>query len=83
MKGYENALQGYMPVKSIDHGLVWKKPVTDESLQSVIVSAEQSAQNAGNSAIAAGNSAIEADTSAKLAQRINQQTMNWVNGKFW
>jgi len=83
IKGYNEASQGYMLVKDTNQGLAWIKPLDESVLNQKVAEAAQHATNAGNYATAAGNSAIAADTSAKTAQRINEQTMAWVNGKFW
>lgn len=83
IKGYQEANQGDMLVKDSEMGIVWVKPVDDSSLQQAVAAAESSKNQAGVYATQAGNSAIAADNSASVANRINQQTMNWVNGKFW
>ena len=83
IKGYDEAKQGYMLVKDETEGLTWVKPLNDTQLQQAIVTAEAAAGNAGNYATQAGNSAVAAATSEGNATRINQQTMNWVNSKFW
>ena len=83
IKGYDEAKQGYMLVKDSTEGLTWIPPVSGEQLQQQVAAAEASKNRAAESATAAGNSAVAADTSAKTAQRINDQTMNYVNNKFW
>lgn len=83
IKGYDAAEQGYMLVKDLTNGLAWVKPLDDTQLQSAVASATTQAQQAGQYATNAGNSATEAATSAATASRINQQTMTWVNNKFW
>lgn len=83
IKGYEEAKQGQMLVKDSVEGLAWINPLSEERLQQAVANAEHSASEAANQAVLAGNKAIEADTSAKQAQRINEQTMAWVNNKFW
>jgi len=83
IKGYDSATQGQMLVKDTNSGLAWINPITTDELQVYVDQAATHAANAGNSAINAGNSAVEASTSASTAARINQQTMQWVNEKFW
>lgn len=83
IKGYDTAKQGYMLVKDSIEGLAWVKPLDDTQLQSSVAAAEVAKNQAGNYAIQAGNSAVAAATSEGNANRINQQTMNWVNKKFW
>lgn len=83
IKGYDEAKQGQMLVKDNEVGLTWIDPLSEEKLQQAVANAEHSASEAANQAVVAGNKAIEADTSAKTAQRINEQTMAWVNQKFW
>jgi len=72
-----------MLVKDINVGITWIKPLSEETLNQKVAEAAAHAAQAGTYATAAGNSAIAADTSAKAAERINQQTMAWVNNKFW
>lgn len=83
LKGYDAATQGQMLVKDATNGLAWVNPVNDTQLQQAVAKSEAAASNAGNYATAAGNSAASADTSAQQATRINEQTMNWFNNKFW
>lgn len=83
IKGYKEALQGYMLVKDENSGLAWVKPLDETELRNAVSASEAAASQSSNYATQAGNSAIEADTSAKQADRINQQTMAWVNEKFW
>lgn len=83
IKGYNSAAQGQMLVKDATLGLTWVNPVSDAALQQAVADATAASTQAGNYATAAGNSASEADTSAQTAERINQQTMSWVNNKFW
>jgi len=79
IKGYENANQGQMLVKDETVGLTWVDPLSPQELHEAVAQATI----AGQEATKAGNSAVAADTSAQTAERINQQTMNWVNNKFW
>ena len=83
IKGYENAKQGYMLVKDTTEGLTWIPPLTDEQLQQHVADAEAAKNKAAISATNAGNSAVDAEVAAGQAQRINDQTMNYVNNKFW
>ena len=83
IKGYDTAKQGYMLVKDQKEGLAWVKPLDQSILLEQVAVAESAKNQAGTYATQAGNSAISAETSAKLSSRINQQTMNWVNNKFW
>ena len=83
IKGYDDAKQGQMLVKDLEEGLTWVNPVDTTQLNKAVADAQAAASESANQAVQSGNHAIEADTSAKLAERINQQTMNFVNGKFW
>lgn len=83
IKGYDEAKQGYMLVKDSVEGLTWIPPVSGEQLQQQVAAAEASKNRAAESATAAGNSAVTAEYAAGQAQRINDQTMNYVNNKFW
>jgi len=83
IKGYENANQGQMLVKDETVGLTWVDPLSPQELHEAVAQATAQATIAGQEATKAGNSAVAADTSAQTAERINQQTMNWVNNKFW
>lgn len=83
IKGYDTAEQGYMLVKDQTEGLAWIKPITDTQLQQLVTAATAAKDQASVYSTLAGNKAIEADTSAKTAQVINNQTMEYVNNKFW
>jgi len=90
LKGYDQASQGQMLVKDSIVGLAWVTPISDTQLRQYVDAASASASAAGQSATLAGNaqSAAEtaqtaAETAAGNASRINQQTMNFVNNKFW
>lgn len=83
IKGYDEAKQGYMLVKDETNGLTWVKPLDDIVLQQHVAAAESAKNQAAIYSTQAGNSAVAAETSAGQANRINQQTMNWVNNKFW
>lgn len=83
IKGYESASHGQMLVKDTIQGLTWVNPVSDQSLQQAVQTATAQAAQAGQYATQAGNSAIAAHISEQVAQRINEQTMDWVNNKFW
>jgi hypothetical protein len=72
-----------MLVKDQTEGLTWVKPLDNTQLNDAVARAESAMSTSGNYAVQAGNYASAADTSAKVADRINQQTMNWVNEKFW
>lgn len=83
IKGYDEAKQGYMLVKDETNGLTWVKPLDDIVLQQNVAAAEAAKNQAAIYSTQAGNSAVAAETSAGQANRINQQTMSWVNNKFW
>ena len=83
IKGYDEAKQGYMLVKDATEGLTWIPPLSSEQLQQQVAAAEESKNKAAVSATNAGNSAVAAATAEGNANRINQQTMNYVNEKFW
>lgn len=83
IKGYETAEQGYMLVKDQTEGLTWVKPLETSQLNSAIAAAESHATTASTYAQQAGAAAIKAETAEGTANRINQQTMSWVNDKFW
>jgi hypothetical protein len=83
IKGYDTAEQGYMLVKDSVNGLTWVEPVNITQLNNAVGAAETAKTDAKNYAQTAGNSAAQASQAAGNADRINQQTMNWVNEKFW
>ena len=83
IKGYDDARHGQMLVKDNTDGISWIDPVSDASLQQAVADAEAAKNQASNYATLAGNSAADASTSAGTAERINQQTMSWINNKFW
>lgn len=83
IKGYDTAEQGYMLVKDQTEGLTWIPPVNLTQLNESVAAAETARVDAKNYAQTAGNSAAQASQAAGNADRINQQTMNWVNEKFW
>ena len=83
IKGYNTAEQGYMLVKDQTQGLAWVKPLDNEQLNAMVSAATTAKTEAQGFATAAGNSAVEASQAAGNANRINQQTMAWVNEKFW
>lgn len=72
-----------MLVKDINYGIVWTKPLDTTQLNTAVAYAEAAASRAEGSAVEAGNQAIAAETSALQADKINQQTMTWINNKFW
>jgi hypothetical protein len=76
-------MHGQMLVKDSEKGLVWTNPLSDEQLQRQVAAAEASKNTAATEATKAGNSAVAAESAAGQAQRINEQTMNYVNNKFW
>ena len=83
IKGYETAEQGYMLVKDQTEGLTWVKPLETSQLNSAVAAAESHATTASTYAQQAGTAVIKAETAEGNANRINQQTMSWVNDKFW
>lgn len=83
IKGYNSANHGQVLVKDSELGLIWVDPVSDESLQRILAGTEEARNTAGAYATQAGEYAINADRAALTAQRINQQTMNFINEKFW
>ena len=83
IKGYDTAEQGYMLVKDATNGLTWVEPVNITQLNNAVAAAETAKTDAKDFATQAGNSAAQASQAAGNADRINQQTMNWVNEKFW
>lgn len=60
IKGYKNAAQGQMAVKDSEQGIIWKNPVTDESLQEAVQQAQTAAAQASTSATTAGTFAAQA-----------------------
>jgi hypothetical protein len=72
-----------MLVKDTEKGLSWVPPVDITQLNNSVTAAEQAETNASNYAVQAGNSAAQAIQAEGAANRINQQTMTWVNEKFW
>lgn len=83
IKGYNEAKQGQILTKDAEAGLIWKNPVDTTQLNEAVAAATAKATEASNAALAANNSAVDADRSAKTSEIINQQTMNFVNEKFW
>ena len=83
IKGYDEAEQGYMLVKDQTKGLVWVKPLGTDQLNSAVSVAESHASTAGDYAQQAGNAAIRAEKAEGNAKTINNQTMSFVNEKFW
>lgn len=83
IKGYETAEHGDMLVKDKTEGLTWVKPLSTSQLNEATSQAQASMEQAGNYSVQAGNSAAAAAASEGNANRINQQTMQWVNDKFW
>lgn len=83
IKGYDEASQGYMLVKDQEKGLAWVKPLSTDQLNSAVASAESHMTKAGEYSQQAGSAAIRAENAEGSANRINQQTMSWVNKKFW
>ena len=83
IKGYDEASQGYMLVKDQEKGLAWVKPLSTDQLNSAVASAASHMTKAGDYSQQAGAAAIKAETAEGNATRINQQTMAWVNEKFW
>lgn len=83
IKGYDEATQGQMLVKDSAKGITWVDQPDLSQVQSFVAAAQTAATNASSYAIQAGNEAVKATTAAGQAERINQQTMNWVNDKFW
>lgn len=83
IKGYDEASQGYMLVKDQEKGLAWVKPLSTDQLNSAVSSAESHMTKAGEYSTQAGNAAIRAENAEGNAKTINNQTMSWVNNKFW
>lgn len=83
IKGYDSAKQGYMLVKDTEKGLSWVPPVDITQLNKSVAAAVAAETSANNYAVQAGNSAAQAIQAEGAANRINQQTMTWVNDKFW
>lgn len=83
IKGYDTAEQGYMLVKDQVQGLAWVKPIDTTQLNESVAAAEAAKTEANRLATAAGTSAANALQSEGNADRINKQTMQWVNDKFW
>ena len=83
IKGYDEASQGYMLVKDQEKGLAWVKPLSTDQLNSAVASAEGHMAKAGEYSQQAGSAAIRAENAEGNAKTINNQTMSWVNNKFW
>jgi hypothetical protein len=83
IKGYDEAEQGYMLVKDQTEGLAWVKPLDTTPLNNAVAAAETHKNEAANLAQQAGVAAIKAETAENNAKAINNQTMAWVNEKFW
>jgi hypothetical protein len=48
-----------------------------------VTAATEAMNQASTYSVQAGNAAVKAETAEGNANRINQQTMTWVNEKFW
>jgi hypothetical protein len=72
-----------MLVKDSVNGLTWVEPVNITQLNNAVGAAETAKTDAKNYAQTAGNSAARAEREAGNAERARQQTMVWVNEKFW
>ena len=72
-----------MLVKDDTEGLSWQNVVTDAELRNYVQEAADSSKRASDYATTAGNEAVRATQAASTAGRINEQTMNYVNEKFW
>lgn len=83
IKGYDEASQGYMLVKDQTQGLAWIKPLDSTQLNESVTAATEAMNQASAYSVQAGNAAVKAETAEGNANRINQQTMTWVNEKFW
>lgn len=83
IKGYDEASQGYMLVKDQTQGLAWVKPLDSTQLNESVTAATEAMNQASTYSVQAGNAAVKAETAEGNANRINQQTMTWVNEKFW
>ena len=83
IKGYDTAKAGQMLVKDDTDGLSWQNVVTDAELRNYVQEAADSSKRASDYATNAGNEAVKATQAASTASRINEQTMNYVNDKFW
>ena len=86
IKGYETAAQGQMLVKDTELGLTWIDPpsIADiNTMNAIATRAETAETGAVNARTEAITAATNAQKSEQTAERINQQTMNWVNNKFW
>lgn len=83
IKGYDSAKQGQMLVKDSTSGLAWVNPVTDAAMQRQVAIAEGHATAAANSVVQANNAVIAAESAKNVAERINEETVRYVNEKFW
>lgn len=83
IKGYDEASHGQMLVRDATNGVHWVNPLSETTLNTAVANAQAARDQAGNYATQAGNKAAEASISATQASQINQQTMSFVNGKFW
>lgn len=83
IKGYDTAKAGQMLVKDDTDGLSWQNALTDADLRNAVQEAANSSKLASDYATNAGNEAVKATQAASTASRINEQTMNYVNNKFW
>jgi hypothetical protein len=72
-----------MLVKDQEKGLAWVKPIDTTQLNESVAAAEAAKNEAKDYSTLAGNSAANATKAEGNATRINQQTMTWVNEKFW
>ena len=83
IKGYDEASQGYMLVKDQTKGLAWVRPLDSTQLNESVTAATEAMNQASAYSVQAGNAAVNAEKAEGNANRINQQTMTWVNEKFW
>jgi hypothetical protein len=72
-----------MLVKDQTQGLAWVKPLDSTQLNESVTAATEAMNQASTYSVQAGNAAVKAETAEGNANRINQQTMTWVNEKFW
>lgn len=87
IQGYDEATHHQMLVKDIrpdgTNSLKWITPLSSDTLNSAVTTAESHMTKAGEYSQQAGNAAIRAEAAEGNAKTLLTQTMSFVNNKFW
>lgn len=86
----ETVPYGYYPVKDLEKGIKWNKPLDRSELDAAVQLARDAATAAGQArdaaatyATEAGTQAVEASKSAAIAAKQVEIIQEWVGKKFW